>query len=156
MKKWLLTSGIVAALYFGFQHIKGDLFAATSQFFKENFSIRISNFKIHRLSSTGIDIRLSTDINNLSSLSATAEDLKADVFILKDGAPSHLATTTIKTKFTIKARDTTRISDIKLVAPLQSILFNLSVITAASRPLRVVVSTKINGKQISLTKNLIV
>ena len=150
MKKWLIIPTIIgAALYFGF---KDQFTQGAIAFLKEHFSIRVSGAKIHRLDKSGLDLRLTTDLINLSSLTANAKELKADVYYIKNGSPSPLATTTISSQFIIKPNDTTRISDLKVAVPYQNLLWNLSILTAKVRQFKVVVSCVVNGQKVAINQ----
>ncbi|MCT4588354.1 MAG: hypothetical protein N4A71_11065 [Carboxylicivirga sp.] len=154
-KKILIGLGVGCALYYAYYLNKDKFGAKAQQFIKENFSIRIAGAKVHRLDKSGLDFRLTADLINLSSISATAKFLKADIYFLKNGSPSHLATTAINNSFTIKAQNTTRISDFKVQVPYASLIWNMSLFTAAPRQFKVVITTNVNGQDISLTKNII-
>lgn len=151
MMKWLLIPTAIGAAFYLFK----DKFAQGAvEFLKEHFSIRVSGAKVHRLDKSGLDLRLTTDLINLSSLEATASQLKADVYYMKNGSPSPLATTTISSQFKIKSNDTTRISDLKVSVPYQNLLFNLSIFTAPVRQFKVVVSCVVNGHPVKFNQNI--
>ncbi len=150
----VISAGIGAALFVGYQLFKDKFAAKTAGFIKENFSFRISGAKVHKIDKSGLDLRFTLDLMNLSSYSAEANNLKADVYFIKNGSPSHLATTTISTPFNIKAKDTTRIPDIKVLVPYASIIFNLSAFTATTRQFKVMISTNVSGHQLSYTQDI--
>ncbi len=154
MQKLFVTSlAIAAAGYFGYQVFADKIKSAATSFVKENFSVRLSGFKVHKLNLKGIELRITLDLINLSSVSATAENVKADVYYLKNGlTPSSLASTSISTPFTVSAKDTTRISDIKITAPYTNIIYNTAMFTDSNPRFRVVVTADVNGESINLTQ----
>ncbi|WP_075603106.1 hypothetical protein [Saccharicrinis aurantiacus] len=154
MQKLLITSLAVAGGgYLAYLAFKDKFSAATKTFIKENFALRVSGFRVHKLDFKGVDVRVTLDLINLSSLTAKAENIKAEVYYLKNVSPSPLATSSISKPFTIAPKDTTRIPDLRIVAPYQNILYNLSMITDANARFRVVVTATVNGQPFSITKD---
>ncbi len=154
MQKIFITSLAIAGVgFFALTAFKDKFSALTKSFIKENFSLRVSNFRVHKLDLKGVDVRVTLDLINLSSISATAENIKAEVYYLKNVGPSPLATSSISKPFTIAPKDTTRVPDLRIVAPYQNILHNISVITDTNAKFRVVVTASINGQPFSFTKD---
>lgn len=155
MNKWLfILAGTAAAGYFVFKTYKDKFVENASEFIKENFSIQVAGAKVHRLDKSGLELRLNADLINLSRIAVNVSELKAYVFWLKNGSPSHLATTTINNKISIQARDTSRIRDIKISVPYISLLSNLGLFTANPRQFKIVVSAVVNGQNVQFSNTL--
>lgn len=155
MNKWLfILAGTAAAGYFVFKTYKDKFVESASEFIKENFSIQVAGAKVHRLDKSGLELRLNADLINLSRIAVNVSELKAYVFWLKNGSPSHLATTTINNKISIQARDTSRIRDIKISVPYISLLSNLGLFTANPRQFKIVVSAVVNGQNVQFSNTL--
>lgn len=154
MQKLFVTSLAIAAVgYFGYQAFKDKFSAAAKGFFKENFSVRLSGFRIHRLDFKGVDVRVTLELINLSSITAKAEDIVAELYYIKNGSPSPLATTSIPTGFTVAPKDTTRIHDLRITAPYKNLLYNYTLFSDPRAMFKVVLSAKVNGQSINITKN---
>jgi hypothetical protein len=155
MSKWLfILAGTAAAGYFAFKTYKDKFVENASEFIKENFSIQVAGAKVHRLDRTGLELRINADLINLSRIAVNVSELKAYVFWLKNGSPSHLATSTIKNKISIQARDTSRIRDLKISVPYISLLSNLGLFTAHPRQFKIVVKAVVNGQNVQFSNTL--
>ncbi len=152
-KKILLISGIVLGSLVAYKYVTTKLIPQTKQYLKENISIAISGFKVHKISWSGVELRLTADLINLTGVSANCSKLKADIYYINNGSPSPLATTTINKEFTINPKDTTRVRDIKLLASTLNITRNLSILSSTNRQFKVVLSCVVNGQEINITQN---
>lgn len=123
-----------------------------AQYAKETFSFQIHNARIHKLNLSGFELRLSIDITNLSNLSGILNKLNADIYYLKDGAPSLLGKIEIAKGVKLLAKKTTRINDIKLELSYQQLLSNYKILTDKTRAFKAIINGSINGKEISTTQ----
>ncbi|MBR8534415.1 hypothetical protein KDU71_02500 [Carboxylicivirga sediminis] len=154
MQKLFVTSLAVAGLgYFGYQAFKDKFKNATKAFIKENFSVRLSGLKIHKLDFKGVDVRITLDLINLSSITAKAENIRAELFYMKNGSPSPLATTTFPSTVSIAPKDTTRIPDMRIVAPLKNLLYNYAMLSDTRAEYKVVLTATVNGQTFTINQN---
>jgi hypothetical protein len=155
MNKWaLILLGTGAAAYFAFKTYKDKFVNNAQAFIKENFSIQVSGAKVHKIDKSGLELRIGADLINLSPITVTVDQLKAYVFLIKNGSPSHLATTTIADKFSIQPRNTSHISDIKLSASYLNLIQNLSALSVNPRQFKIVVQASVNGQNVEFSNTL--
>nr|WP_321405869.1 hypothetical protein [uncultured Carboxylicivirga sp.] len=155
MQKLFVTSlAIAAAGYFGYQAFKDKFKTATKSFIKENFSVRLSGLKIHSIDLKGIDVRVTLDLINLSSITAKAENIRAELFYIKNGSPSPLATTTFPNAITVQPKDTTRLKDLRITAPYKNLLYNLGIFSDKRAEFKVILTATVNGQTFSINQNI--
>jgi hypothetical protein len=154
MQKLFVTSLVVAAAgFFGYQVFKDKIKAATKSFVKENFSIRLSGVRIHKLDFKGIDVRVTLDLINLSSITAKAENIRAELFYMKNGSPSPLATTTFPDAIDVAPKDTTQIPGLRIQSPLKNLLYNYSMFADKRAEFKVVLTATVNGQTFTINQN---
>lgn len=152
----LITGGVAAFGYLLYSRFKDSAISNVVSYVKENFSVQIAGVKIHKIGLSGLDLRISLDLINLTPAALTIRELKAFVFYVKNGTNNHLATTSIGSEFTIRARDTSRISDIKINVPYINLLTNSSILSAVKREFKVTVQANVNGTSVQFSNNVTV
>ncbi len=155
MNKSLLITGLVVGSIIAYRYLTQRVLPKAEQFLKDHISVAISGFRVHKISWGGIELRLTADFINLMALTAKCSKIKADIYYLNNGSPSPLATTTFNQPFTIKAKDTTRIRDIKAFASTLEITKNLSILTAKQRQFKIVLTCTVNGQELKLIQNTV-
>ena len=135
--------------YLGYKYLIGKAFDNI----KSNISFAIAGGRIHKLSlNSGIDLRINIDMTNLTPMDAKISEMTADIYYIRpDETPSFLATTTL-TSFTIYSNRTSRIDNVRIVIPAQSVLRNFSIITDKKRRFKAVIRAIINGRDFETTQ----
>jgi hypothetical protein len=155
MKSWpIILGSAAAATIFLWNKFSDKVVASIGDYVKGSFSIQIAGAKVHKIGTSGLDLRLSVDLINLSPVELSIGDLKAFIFYLNNGASNHLATTSIPSQFKLPARDTSRISDIKVTVPYMSLLKNASILTRSPRDFKVTVSANVNGTSVQFSNTI--
>jgi len=120
---------------------------------KSNISFAVAGGRIHKLSlNSGIDLRINLDMTNLTPIDAKISEMVADIYYIHpDGTPSFLANTSL-TSFTISANRTSRIDNVRIIIPAQSVLRNFSILSDKERHFKVVIRAIVNGRDFETTQ----
>lgn len=153
MKKSLIITGLLIGGIVLYTYVTKKAIPQAIQFVKDNFSIAISGFKVHSVNFSGVELSLTAAVTNLTSLTATCTRLKADIYYIKNGSPSPLATATLNTPFTLKAKGTIAIPNIKLKASTFDVINNNAIITDKQRKFKIVITATVNGQEFNLIQN---
>ena len=150
MNNFLKWSLVGFSGYLGYKYFIGKAFDNI----KSNISFAIAGGRIHKLSlNSGIDLRINIDMTNLTPIDAKISEMTADIYYLRpDGTPSFLANTSL-TSFTVLANKTSRIDNIRIVIPAQSVLRNFSIVTDKNRHFKAIIRAIVNGRDFETTQS---